>query len=251
MVQPEIMAGLWGITVGFALFIGAAVIYRFKVSPRVVASIMAFGAGVLISAITVELVEEAFLLGSFNSVILGFFAGAGIFTGINLFIALKGGKGRKSSILKGEEEGEIRNSTAIAVGSIIDAIPESIAIGLTMISGTVSYAIIIAVFLSNIPEGLSSTAGMKKSGNWTTHSIFGLWTIITIVTAIGSIIGFTLFRFLPPHSTAIMMSFAAGSILVMIIDNMVPEAYSETYSYAGLITVIGFMISFFVSKMPI
>ncbi|MBC7118841.1 MAG: ZIP family zinc transporter [Methanobacteriaceae archaeon] len=240
-----LLAGFWGFFAGSALLIGAILGYCFRMPKRLVASIMAFGAGVLISAVAFELMDEAYKLGGFAHVTLGFISGAVIFTGVNVYLARKGGKYRKRS---GEHMLE-SDSLAIAVGSIIDGIPESVAIGLTMIEGgIVSMATVIAIFLSNVPEGLSSSVGMKRAG-WKAISIFGLWVSVTFCTAIASIGGYSLFNNLPPGITATSMAFAAGAILAMLVDTMIPEAFSETHDLAGLITVLGFIISFILSKI--
>lgn len=240
-----LLAALWGFFAGSALLIGAMLGYYLKIPRRLVASIMAFGAGVLISAIAFELMDEAYKLGGFLHVTIGFISGAVIFTGVNISLARKGGKHRKRS---GEHMLEC-NSLAIAVGSIIDGIPESVAIGLTMIEGgVVSMATVIAIFLSNIPEGLSSSVGMKKAG-WKAISIFGLWVSVALCTAIASLAGYTLFNNLPPGVIATSMALAAGAILAMLVDTMIPEAFSETHDLAGLITVLGFIVSFILSRI--
>ncbi|WP_321211148.1 ZIP family zinc transporter [Methanothermobacter sp. DP] len=240
-----LLAGLWGFFAGSALLIGAIIGYFFRMPKRLVASIMAFGAGVLISAIAFELMDEAYKLGGFLHATIGFISGAVIFTGVNVYLARKGGKHRKRS---GDYMLEC-DSLAIAVGSILDGIPESVAIGLTMIKGgVVSMATVIAIFLSNIPEGLSSSVGMKKSG-WKAISIFGLWLFVAFCTAMASLAGYTLFNNLPNGLIATNMALAAGAILAMLVDTMIPEAFSETHELAGLITVLGFIVSFILSKI--
>ncbi|WP_292613577.1 ZIP family metal transporter [Methanobacterium sp. BAmetb5] len=138
---------------------------------------------------------------------------------------------------------------AIAAGSVIDGIPESIAIGLTMIGGgAVSTATVVAIFLSNIPEGLSSSAGMKSDG-WSPRKVFSLWLVITIITAISSLLGYSVFSQLPVEVIAVTLAIAAGGILAMVVDTMIPEAFSQTHNLAGMVTVIGFAISFILSKL--
>lgn len=240
-----LLAVLWGFFAGSALLIGAMLGYYLKIPRRLIASIMAFGAGVLISAIAFELMDEAYKLGGFPHVTIGFISGAVIFTGVNVYLSRKGGKHRKRS---GEHMLEC-DSLAIAVGSIIDGIPESVAIGLTMIEGRiVSMATVIAIFLSNIPEGLSSSVGMKRAG-WKVISVFGLWVSVAFCTAIASLAGYTFFNNLPPGVIATSMALAAGAILAMLVDTMIPEAFSETHDLAGFITVLGFIISFILSKI--
>ncbi|MGB9980486.1 ZIP family metal transporter [Methanobacterium sp.] len=250
MIPEWIMAGLWGLVAGSALLIGALFAYLFKIPQRIVASIMAFGAGVLLSAISLELMEESFSLGGFSNMVTGFLLGALIFTVINIYLARKGAKHRKRSIKQAKSKGISEdNSLAIVVGSVIDGIPESIAIGITIITGgVVSVATVVAIFISNIPEGLSSTAGIKNAG-WNPRSIFGMWILITIISGLASLAGYAVFSQLPSSITSLTLALAAGGILSMLVDTMIPEAFSETHDLTGLITVLGFIVSFILSKI--
>lgn len=248
MFSGMLMAAIWGCVAGSALLLGALLGYFIKLPQRLVASIMAFGAGVLMSAVSFELLDDAYTLGGPIHLVNGFFLGATIFTIANIYLARKGAKHRKRSD-KPEDDNENSNAVAIAVGSVIDGVPESIAIGLTMISGgMVSIATVIAIFLSNIPEGLSSTKGMKKTG-WKPIKIFSLWFSIVVITSLSSLVGFSVFSHLPVELTAITLAVAAGGILAMLVDTMIPEAFSKTHNLAGMVTVIGFAISFILSKL--
>ncbi len=246
-----IIAGLWGLLAGGALLIGAIVGYFFRVSSRISAGFMAFGSGVLISALAFDLVEEAFKTGGIISTVLGFAAGAIIFTGANYILTLKGVQHRKRSGNQQPGKGEEGSGLALAIGALIDGIPESIVIGLSMLKGgSVSMVAVIAIFLSNLPEGLSSAAGMKKSGRKATY-IFGVWGAIAFISGLASIAGFTLFENLPPEVVSASIALAAGAILAMIVDTMIPEAFAETHNFAGLITVIGFLIAFYLSQVAV
>src|ERR1051325_2905813 len=193
MFPVWLSAGLWGLVAGSALLLGAAVGYFARVPQRLIAAIMAFGSGVLISALSFDLMDEAYRRGGFDSTAIGFVSGALVYTAANWYLARQGAKHRKRSGGQQPSEGEQGGSgLAIAVGALLDGIPESIVIGVSMIGGgTVSTVAVIAIFLSNIPEGLSSSAGMKVAGR-SAEYIFGVWGGIALVSGLAALIGYAL-----------------------------------------------------------
>jgi ZIP family zinc transporter len=243
-----LQAGLWGLLAGAALVIGALIAYNFSIKTRVIATVMAFGSGILISTLSFDLMDEAFKTGGIISTAAGFVGGAAIYTFINYILSKKGAKHRKRSGDQQPKKSESGTGLALAAGALIDGIPESIAIGLSMLKGgTVSLIAVIAIFLSNIPEGLSSVAGMKKAGR-SAFYIFSIWIGIAIISGLSSLAGYSLFQNMPPAIIALSIAIAAGAILAMIVDTMIPEAFQDTHDFAGLITVIGFLIAFFLTK---
>lgn len=242
-------AFFWGGLAGFALVIGALAGYFLQISQRIIASIMAFGSGVLISALSFELMDSAYNKGGFDSTALGFLSGALIYTGANWFLSKKGAKHRKRSGQGLSPEQNSNNGMAIAIGSLLDGIPESIVIGLSMLKGgVVSIVAVIAIFLSNIPEGLSSSAGMKNAGRSALY-IFSTWCGIALFSGFASLIGYAVFQNFSPDVIAATTSIAAGAILAMLVDTMIPEAFEVTHNFSGLITVVGFLSSFILSKL--
>jgi ZIP family zinc transporter len=150
-----LQAGFWGLVAGSALILGAAVGYLMPLPQRVIAGIMAFGAGVLISVLSFDLMSEAYDKRGFVFTCTGFLAGAVIFTVANVILAHSGAKHRKRSQAQPSADESGNSGLAIAIGSLLDNVPESIAIGLSLVGGgTISLLTVIGVFLSNIPEGL-------------------------------------------------------------------------------------------------
>jgi ZIP family zinc transporter len=243
-------AGLWGFLAGAALLIGAAFGYFLRVPQRLIAGIMAFGSGVLISALSFELMDEAFHRGGFDSTAIGFLAGGLVYTAVNWFLARQGAKHRKrSGDQQPSEEEDSGSGTAIAMGALLDGIPESIVIGLSLLQGgAVSWVAVTAVFLSNLPEGLSSAAGMRQAGRSKAY-VLGVWGGIAVASGVASILGFTLFRGFSPEIVAATTAVAAGAIMAMLVDTMIPEAFAQAHDLAGLITVLGFLASFILSKL--
>ena len=242
-------AGLWGLFAGAASLLGAMIGYKVQLSQRVIAGIMAFGSGVLISALSFELMEEAFNQGGFIPTAFGFFAGALTYSGINGLLSRMGAKHRKRSTGQPSESKEEGSGTAIAVGALLDGIPESLAIGLTMLAGgVVSMATVLAIFISNIPEGLSSSAGMKEAGRSTSY-IFGIWIAIAVLAGLSSLVGYSVYINLSIEARAATTAIAAGAILSMLAETMIPEAFEGTHNYAGLITCAGFVSAFALSML--
>lgn len=248
-VPVWLQAGLWGLLAGGALVLGAAAGYWLPVSQRVVAAIMAFGSGILISTLSFELMDEAYKQGGFDAAASGFLAGAAVYSAANWYLARRGARHRKRSGQQQPSEQQDEGSgLAIAVGALLDGIPESVVIGLSMLrGGAVSLVAVIAIFLSNVPEGLSSAAGMKKAGRGPLY-IFGVWSVIALLSGAASLVGYTLFSGYSADVVAGTTAVAAGAILAMLADTMIPEAFEVAHSFAGLITVAGFLAAFVLSK---
>jgi ZIP family zinc transporter len=245
-----LQAGFWGLVAGSALLVGAAAGYFARVPPRLIAGVMAFGSGVLISALSFDLMDEAYRRGGFDSTAAGFIGGAAVYTAANWYLARQGAKHRKRSGGQQPSESEDSGSgLAIAVGALLDGIPESIVIGVSMIAGgTVSFVAVVAIFLSNIPEGLSSSAGMKKAHRSGAY-IFGVWASIALISGVAALVGYTVFSRFSADTIAATTAVAAGAILAMLSDTMIPEAFEEAHDFAGLITVLGFLAAFVLTKL--
>jgi ZIP family zinc transporter len=251
-IAPSLQAGFWGLLAGSSLLIGAAVGYFARLPQRLIAGVMAFGSGTLISALAFDLMDEAYHRGGFRSTAIGFVVGAAVYTAVNWYLSHRGAKHRKRSgeqqAKEKQQHGESNSGLAIAAGALLDGIPESIVIGTSMIhGGAVGLVAVIAIFVSNIPEGLSSSAGMRKAGRSKLY-VFGVWVAIALISGAASLAGFTIFRHFSAGVIAATTALAAGAILAMLSDTMIPEAYESAHDLTGLITVLGFLAAFVLTK---
>lgn len=247
--MPEwIEAGGWGLLAGSALLVGATAGWFARFPQRVIASIMAFGAGALLSAVAFELVAKAHGQAGLLPTALGAGVGAMAYTLANVYLARRGARYRKrSGALQPSELERPGSGNAIAVGALLDGIPEAVVIGASLlIGGSVSVVTVVAVFLSNLPEGLSSAAGMRGAGR-SRRFVFTLWGLITLVTGGAAVIGYSVLGEASPAVLSAITALAAGAILAMITDTMVPEAVENAHLLVGLVTVAGFLTAFAVS----
>ncbi|MCM3659790.1 ZIP family zinc transporter [Georgenia satyanarayanai] len=242
-------AGAWGALGGAALVIGAAVAWFVRVPAAVVAGVMAFGSGVLISALAFELVQEAADVGGVVPTVVGFLSGAVVYMLANALLARHGARHRKRSQRQQPREEEHSGSgAAIAVGALLDGVPESVVLGASLLGGGgVSTAVVAAVFISNLPEGLSSAAGMKKAGR-SARYVFGVWGGIALASAVAAALGYLLLGSASPEVVAAITAVAAGAILTMLADTMIPEAFERARTLTGLIAAVGFVCAFAISR---
>ncbi|GAA2496392.1 ZIP family zinc transporter [Streptomyces thermolineatus] len=247
-----VQAGLWGLVAGSALLIGAGLGYFLRVPRLLIASVMAFGAGVLLSAVSFELVGEAYDQGGMAPAAIGTVAGAVAYTVGNVALSRRGARHRKRSGHLDErrqpsESQKAGSGLALALGALLDGVPESAVIGVSLLDGgAVSTVTVAAVFISNVPEGLSSSAGMRSSGRSAGY-VFGVWGAIAAASTVSAVLGYTVVGGFPDSVVAAVTAVAAGAILAMIADTMIPEAFEDTHLAMGLITVAGFLTSFALS----
>jgi ZIP family zinc transporter len=232
----------WGALAASSLLIGGVIALRFRVSGRV----LAFGAGVLISAVAYELVEDAFSTSEGGAwVAAGLAAGALVYFAGDELIDRRGGEKRKS--MGGEQEEG--TALAIVLGIVLDGIPESVVIGLTLLEGgSVGVAMLVAVFLSNLPEAIGATSGLAVAG-WRRSHILGLWALVILASGLAALAGYGLFGDASPNTIAFVLAFAGGAILTMLAETMIPEAYLRGGKAVGLVTTLGFGVAFAVSAL--
>ena len=233
-------AAFWGAVGGIALVLGAVVGLTVRVPRKVIGLVMAFGAGVLISALAFELTAEAFRGGGVDATAAGLALGSLTFLVGDRALDRAGGSDRKRS------RGPAANSAALGIvlGAILDGIPESVAIGLTLLEGGgVSVAVVVAVFLSNVPESLSAATGLRAT--MSPRRILALWATVAVVSALAAGLGYAALGDAPDDWVAGIQAFAAGAILTMLADTMMPEAFErENHSpWTGAVTTLGFALS--------
>jgi ZIP family zinc transporter len=249
-VGEVLQAGGWGLLAGSALLLGALAGFLLRISATVVSTVMAFGSGVLLSAVSFDLIADAHEQGGMLPTVIGAVGGAAVYTGANVILARRGARHRKRS--GGQQPSEDQQSgsgTAIALGALLDGVPESVVIGTSLLGGgSVSVVTVAAVFISNVPEGLSSAAGMRKSGRSRTY-VFGLWGGIALISAVAAVLGYTVLGAASPAVLAGITALAGGAILAMIADTMIPEAFERAHLLTGLVTVVGFLIAFAISQL--
>jgi ZIP family zinc transporter len=238
-------AGGWGLLGASSLLIGAIAGLLLPIPKRVIGLILGFGAGTLISAVAFELTEEAYRLGGADTVTLGLAIGALTYFAGDELLARRGMTGRMST------EGPARSdaSTALVLGAVLDGIPESAVIGLSLLAGGgVAVPVLTAVFLSNLPESISSSTGMRRAGVPPRH-ILTTWVWVTIVSGIAAAAGYALLDGASDDWIGLIEAFAGGAVLTMLVDTMIPEAFRDGGRAVGLITVLGFALAYLLSTL--
>ncbi|HTP02570.1 MAG TPA: hypothetical protein VMJ64_14440 [Anaerolineales bacterium] len=236
-----ITAMLWSALATVTLLIGMYLAYRNMVNPKWTGLIMAFGAGAIISAAAYQLVLGALVEEKGNV----YFVGAGIALGALVFYFadrwVDGLGGADRMEMDGVQAGG--SGTGILLGSMLDGVPESLVLGLSLAhSPQVSLAFIFAVAISNVPQGLGGTAGMLKSG-WAKSKITRLWLAVCALSILAAALGYGLAELVPGANGALLDAFAAGALLVMLTDSMIPESFEHGGREAGLSLVVGFGVA--------
>jgi ZIP family zinc transporter len=180
---------------------------------------------------------------------VGFLVGALLYVGANAALARRGARHRKrAGDEQPSEEEQSGSGTAIAVGALLDGVPESVVLGLSLLGGGgVGVPVLAAIFISNLPEGLSSSAGMKRNGRSAGY-VFGVWGGIAVASGIAGALGCLALQGAPGETVAAITALAAGAILAMIADTMIPEAFERAHLLTGLIATAGFLASFVVER---
>jgi ZIP family zinc transporter len=254
-------AAFWGFAGASSLLIGAVIGAKTRLPPLAIGLILGFGAGTLVSAVAFELTEEAFNLGGADTVALGLaLGGIAYFLG-TVAIAKRGGADRMGSSHRDDAD----SSTALLLGAVLDGIPESVVIGITLIGGgSVGAPFLAAVFLSNLPESISSSQGMCGQGK-SLRNVLGTWAVVVLASTAAAAIGFGLLDGASDDLIGLIQAFAGGAVLTMLADTMFPEAYLHVRgdpqvkrtrearpwweSTVGLFTTLGFALAYLLSTL--
>jgi zinc transporter, ZIP family len=265
-------AALWGAAGASSLLIGAVIGLKLDIPSRVIGLILGFGAGTLISALAFELTDEAFKLGGADAVATGLALGALLYFAGDVWVQRRGAKNRMGVARSTDTEG-----SALLLGAVLDGIPESAVIGITLLEGgSIGVPILAAVFISNLPEALSSSAKMKKSGE---HGrvIMGRWLVVLLVSSLAAALGYGVLDAASDNTIGLIQAFAAGAVLTMLADTMIPAAYEHASGQGddeppseatpqpplfskeglvsalgeavGLLTVLGFALAYLLSTL--
>lgn len=222
-----------------SLLVGAWVATRFTPSPRAIGVIMGFGAGTLLGAIAYDLLPDTVLESNPIQAVLVAFAVLGV--GCAVFYWAES----RYSVEAGEEPGKTKAEVgrSITIGALLDGIPESMVIGITVATGgLVSIAFLVAVFVSNIPESLTATSGLRRSG-MPDRKIYRMWVAIVVLCTASSIFGFLLIGAIPTATGLLVKAFNAGAVLAMVASTMLPEGVREAGRTSVLMVVLGFALA--------
>lgn len=233
---------LFALIASSSLVVGSLIATFFKLKQKSIAAIMAFGSGALICALTFGLVDEAFQYGGLLPTLVGFFIGGMVFILGDYIIHLGGGrKHRRHQLFESKRD---ISGFAITFGAVLDAIPESIALGILIFNGkSAGLLMLIGIIFNNIPESISAYPGLRKEG-FNRFKINVIWTIVAVISFLVSIIGYTFLSHINPIGLALIESFAGGSILAMLATAMIPEAYEKGGIINTYLTVLGFITAY-------
>ena len=229
----------WGALAASSLVLGAVLAFVRPWPKRQVGLVLAFGAGALISAVSFELAGEGIEVGSLRSTAVGLGVGALTYYALDGLIATRKSAGRGR---RGRSGGSDAGS-ALALGAFLDGIPEQLVLGIGLAAGEgVGVGLLVAIFVSNLPEAIGSASEMERQGVGRSR-ILRLWGAVAAVCAAATVVGYAAADAASGELNGAIDGFAAGALLVMLIDSMIPEATRDSGRVAGLVTTLGFAVA--------
>jgi ZIP family zinc transporter len=223
----------WGVIAASSLVLGVILGLLRSWPERLIGLVLAFGAGALVSGVSFELFEEGVAVGGAAAVGIGLGVGALVY--FVLARALERAGARRGQAAAG--------GTALALGAFLDGIPEQTVLGIGIAGGEgVSIGLLVAIFVSNLPEAIGSATDMRAAGT-SLRRIRVLWLGVAALCALATLLGYWLATRTGGHFQAGINGFAAGALLVMLVDSMIPEATAKSGRVAGLATTLGFAVA--------
>ena len=235
-----VWAFCWGLAAASGVLVGALLGLITRLPHRAIAAIMSLGAGLLLSAASVKIAAEALMLAGATSVVVGMIGGAAVFSVANAALVTAKDRKRCGECKPQPSEADAPGSgNSIALGTALDAVPEALVLGVALRAGGPDVALVIALALSNVPEALSGTAGMRLASR-SPYYVLSLWGAITLGTAATTALAFYFLNDLGPDATAILKAFGAGALIAMAAETMIPEAFHNGPRYSGVLAAAGF-----------
>jgi ZIP family zinc transporter len=223
---------VWGFIAAVSLTVGTLLALVREWRTGFIGAVLAFGAGALISSVAFELAQEGLDIGGPVSVAVGLALGAIAFFAGDRAVSHIGGRSGGGSA-----------GLPLALGSLLDGIPEQAVLGIGLATGKgVSVALLVAIFISNLPEAIGSASDMRSAGK-SRKDVLTLWIVVTVLCAVATLVGYVIAQLVGGSVKAGVDGFAAGALLVMLTDSMIPEAKSKVGNRAGLVTVLGFAVA--------
>lgn len=229
----------WGALAASSLILGALIGLVRPWPSRVIGAVLAFGAGALISAVSFDLAQEGVRLGGADSVALGLAIGALTYFLADRVVERRAGSDRQGS----NATSQAASGSALALGAFLDGIPEQLVLGIGLVPGQgVSVGLLAAIFVSNLPEAMGSASSMRAAGH-SSGAVIRLWAGASLICTLATVAGFAMADLASGDLQAVINGFAAGALLVMLIDSMIPQAVRDAGNIAGLVTVLGFAVA--------
>ncbi|MBW9109380.1 ZIP family metal transporter [Microbacterium ureisolvens] len=256
---------LFGAVASSALVIGAAIGVRFELPKRLLAMLLAFAAGALITALSFELFEDSYERGGIWLAAIGLFVGAIVFTVLSALLdrwAQPGARAKPADEYRGSAKldtdaaaqqrpastATTRGAAGLALLAAVtlDGVPENLALGISLTEGTGGIALLAAIFVSNFPEALVGAASMREQGR-SKAQVIGLWTICAVLLTFAVLAGAAWLADTDPAVVSLPLAFAAGAVIASLADTLMPEAFEHGGPAVALSTAAGFVLSFVLS----
>ena len=236
-------AALWGILASSGVFAGLIAAYFNKPTHGNIARVMAFDAGALLGVVSIQLVLSAQEKAGILRTTIVLLSGALLFSIVNVALARAGAQTRKrcGKCMPQENERDTPGSgKAIAIGTMIDALPEGLILGIAVANSVApTMPVVAGFFLGNVPESLSGSVGMYHAGR-SKRYILSVWTAVMFVTPMAAALGSLFFAAASPPMAGLLEALSAGILLAMAVETMLPEAFDKAPLFSGTIAMLGF-----------